>query len=754
MLAFIEVVFMNKNLPIYCLFFIYLAGFSQQIKKPLDSSVPLYKNATFNELEKNADVYYNKGNYTESLKLNIELLKKGLAEQNNYYIHQGYRNLGYDYLELNDTLHAKESFKKSEKYAKLSKNDTATALSYMDLANVYAELDQNYKKALQYHNKSITLFEKLKDSSGIADAHYNTILTAMAAKDFNKAYVHLLKAQKLNSFNKEYYNYIGIDILMGEYHIEKENYRLADDYLGKAIENAQKESLTFELESAYLALSKSLFRQKKYEEAYKTRLIFDKYLEENLRNVNNAQTETVSAQFQLSEYKKDVEAAELKNQLQAEIVKNKSNLNTILYIISAVLLLLFIFFLLAYRKRKQLVNQLKKRNFEILEAKQHAEKMSRSKTKFFSTVSHELRTPLYGVIGLSSILLEDPSLKSHEKDLKSLKFSADYLLALINDVLQINKIDANKLEAHITTFNIENLINKIGASFEYMRLQNKNKLVINISEEVPKVLKGNAIALSQILMNLVGNACKFTENGVITITVTPEETCPTKALLCFKIEDTGIGISEKDQKRIFNEFSQVDSENYSYQGTGLGLTIVKKLVSLSNSKIHLESKKEKGSSFWFSLIFDIAKTTEKKLEDSLLNKKLLINRRILIVEDNRINQAVTKKILKKNQVICSVAENGLQAVEQVKQNTFDLVLMDINMPIMDGLKATKEIRTFNTSTPIVALTAVEVEDMRLEIYDSGMNDIIVKPYDMNKFLQVILRNLTVYYSGKMEPQFF
>ncbi len=740
---------MCKKLLFYCFSIICISGFAQNL-----DSIPLYKKATFSELKENANIYYNKGEYLESLKLNIELLKKGLEEKNNNYIHQGYRNLGYDYLELDDSLQAKESFKKAEKYAKLSKNDTATALSYMDLANAYAELDLDYKKALQYHDKSNSLFEKLKDSAGMADAYYNTILTAMAAKDYKKAYVNILKARKLNRFNKNHFNFIGVDVLTGEYHIEKENYKLADSYLNKAIIEAKKENLTLELESAYLALSKSLYLQERYDEAYRARLEFDKYLETNLRNVNQAQKETVSAKFQVSEYRKDIEAAELKNQLQAEIVRNKSTLNTILYIISAVLLLLFIIFMLAYRKRKQLVMKLRKRNREFLEAKQLAENMSRSKTEFFSTVSHELRTPLYGVIGLSSILLEDPSLKGHKNDLKSLKFSADYLLALINDVLQINKIDSNKLEEHSTTFHLPDFIQKITASFEYMRLQNRNKLDVTISKKIPEMLQGNTIALSQILMNLVGNACKFTENGQITINISPKKITPEEALLCFYIRDTGIGISEKDQERIFNEFSQVDTENYSYQGTGLGLTIVKKLLAHYNSKINVKSVKGEGSEFWFTLKFNVVEKAATKIEDSLLNKKLLVKKRILIVEDNRINQAVTKKILEKNQVICSIAENGEQAIEQVKKNTFDLVLMDINMPVLNGLEATKKIRMFNSTIPIVALTAVEVEDLRFEIYDSGMNDIIVKPYDMNKFLQVILRNLTAFYSGNMAPQFF
>ena len=739
---------MNKNLLVFFLLFNCIFCYSQD--KQDYSDTLSFDDYSFKELEKAADIYYNKGNYRESLKINIELLKKGLASKNNNYIHQGYRNLGYDYLQLNDTLQAKESFTKSEKYAHLSKNDTATALSYMDLANVYAELYHDYQKAFRYHDLSIALFEKLKDSAGIADAHYNTIITALDAKDYDKAYDHILKARKLNDFNKEHFNYIGVDVLTGEYYLAIEKYNLADEYLHKAIAEAKKENLTLELESAYLALSKSLYAQNKYDEAYQTRLQYDTYLEDNLRNVNNAQTETVSAKFQVSEYRKDVEAAELKNQLQAEIVNNKSTINTILYIVSTVFLLLFIISLLAYRRRKQLAKKLEKRNLEIFEAKEQAEKMSKAKSEFFSTVSHELRTPLYGVIGLSSILLEEPALKDHKKDLKSLKFSADYLLALINDVLQINKIDSNKIEEHKTTFNLKSFIDKIAASFEYMCIQNKNEISVIIDENIPQLVHGNATALSQILMNLVGNACKFTENGKVTIHIIPEKITQDKVLLCFKIEDTGIGISEKDQARIFNEFLQVENENYSYQGTGLGLTIVKKLLAFSNSKINLKSEKGKGSTFWFTLEFSIVHSSEKKIENNLLNKELLIDKRILIVEDNRINQTVTRKILENNKVACFIAENGKEAVEQVKSHQFDLILMDVNMPVLNGLNATKIIRTFNKNVPIIALTAVEVEDVRFEIYDSGMNDIIVKPYDMNKFLKVILRNLTSFHSTKEE----
>jgi CheY-like chemotaxis protein len=397
---------------------------------------------------------------------------------------------------------------------------------------------------------------------------------------------------------------------------------------------------------------------------------------------------------------------------------------------------------MAYRKRKELYQALKEKNKEYLAAKDKSEQLARAKSNFFSTVSHELRTPLYGVIGLSTILLEDEKLKSHKKDLKSLKFSADYLLALINDVLQINKLDSNKAENDVSTINIREFVESIVSSFEYMRLQNKNKLHIEIDKGVPVLLSGNAIRLSQVLMNLIGNACKFTEDGDISVQISTLTASDERTTLQFVVKDTGIGIPKEKQDGIFNEFQQVDALHYNYQGTGLGLPIVKKLLGLSNSEISLESDLGQGAKFSFPYDFEIPEQVEQEKKFSPVNTQVLKGKRILIVEDNRINQIVTKKILEKHEIHCELSENGEEAVAKVQKDAFDLVLMDINMPVMNGMDATKMIRKFNKTIPIVALTAVEVEEIRYNIYNAGMNDIIVKPYDVTKFIQIVLKNCT------------
>ena len=733
-----------KNSFLFILFFVIFSSFYAQetlIEKEFLDVNNTEEKKEFQKLLDSSNNFYNNGEYTKSLKLNIKILNKAYKLKNPYFIHQGYRFLAYDYLFLNDTILAMDSFKKSENYAKLSENDTATAVTYMDLANVYSTT-KNYKKSFIYFNRSINLFDKIKDSAGLAKAHYNTAITAIETEEYDKALIHINKAKELNKFGDHSSFSINLDNFLGEYYINKKEYEKADSQFLKAIKGAKKDSLTVELENAYYLYSESLFEQNRFKEAYENFKIYDEYSDENSEIYTSSERYSLTQKFQLDEYRKDIKAAKLNNQLQSVIVKNKTMVNTILIIVSACFLLLLIALYSTSIKRIRLVNELRIKNKEALKAKEQSEQLSKAKVKFFSTVSHELRTPLYGVIGLSSILLEDKSLKKHKKDLKFLKFSADYLLALINDVLQINKLDSQAIENEQSSFNLKELIETITSSFEYMRIQNDNKLYIEISKDIPELIHGNTVHLSQVLMNLISNACKFTESGNVHIIVKPLKVNDSKLSIKFTIKDTGIGIAEEMLESIFDEFSQVNSHDYKNQGSGLRLPIVKKLLASLNSDITIKSKLGKGSSFSFVLDFDIVEKAVNTIGPIKLDSKILINKNILIVEDNRINQIVTKKILEKKGIICSIAENGVEAVNKAKEDSYDLILMDINMPIKNGIEASKEIRLFNKTTPIIALTAVEVEEMKNNIYLSGMNDIIVKPYDVSKFINSIIKNIS------------
>ena len=259
---------------------------------------------------------------------------------------------------------------------------------------------------------------------------------------------------------------------------------------------------------------------------------------------------------------------------------------------------------------------------------------------------------------------------------------------------------------------------------------------------------GDKVRLSQILMNLVGNAMKFTERGDIWIKTKLIESSENTSKIYFEIKDNGSGISKNNQELIFEEFSQLQSSNYNYQGTGLGLPIVKKLLLLFNSEINLVSKEGGGSTFSFTIEFKNGELSKEDFIQNLQDHDLSVEsimssgeKRILVVDDNRINQVVTKRILEQQQFVVDLCDNGVDAIERVRNNHFELVLMDVNMPGISGLEATKRIREFNKDIPIIALTAMEIDEIREEIHKSGLNDIIVKPYDTARFYQVIFKNL-------------
>lgn len=694
-----------------------------------------------NVLLDSSEYYYKSADYPNSLRINLKLLETALVSEDPIYINKGYRYLGYDYIAINDTIKAMESFKNAKKYATVLENYTAIGNAYMDIANLNT-INGNYKKAYKNHDKSIELFKKAKDTHLIVKGLYNSYVTAFTENDFDKMRFYLKKADQ-----EKYHPYIddklgtGFKLYWADYYVKKKRYNIAIKYAEETIELAKKYNYYLELADAYKLLSEIHSLAGDYEKAYKTRLLYDEAHHKIDQQNKNKESQLLEAQFSLEYYQKETNAAREKSILQEQIAAKNTLFNYFLLGICFISFLVLFIAFRAIKKTKQLNKALEVKNKEYLKAKEKSENLSKVKTQFFSTVSHELRTPLYGVIGLSTILLEDENLKDYNRDLTSLKFSADYLLALINDVLLLNKIDSKTLLKENKTFNIRELICNIVSSFEYIKTQNKNNINIDIDTEIPQFLKGNVVQLSQVLMNLIGNACKFTENGDINICLKNEKIEDDTISIEFVIKDTGIGISKEKQEAIFDEFTQIEQMDYTYQGTGLGLPIVKKLIKLSNSEIFLESDIGKGSKFTFVLEYTIVKDVATKIKTPGINTIALENKKILVAEDNRINQIVTKKMLEKMGVICTLANNGKEAVDLVNVNKFDLVLMDLNMPIMDGFDATLDIKKINKKLPVVALTAVEVEEVRNKIKDVGMNGIIVKPYNTNKFKQVILENI-------------
>lgn len=692
---------------------------------------------------------YDAYNYKDVIKYGASLIRKGKEFNSDYHTFLGYDMLGGVYSEIDDTLQGRIFSEKALEVARTSKSDSLIAWGTLNLGILYSDRPQTYQKAVRYFEESIAINKKNNELDQVYLTYINLAWTHLDHGEVDKAHTVLKKAKsisgqiKVHSLNKCY-----LVLLFGRYHLAKKEYSRAIDELKSVAKEADKDSITDLALEAYKNLAIGYQGRNDYKNAFESLGKYNQYRKKAFTEEKIEETEKARANFDLKQAHKNLNAALIEKQTSQALISKSKSLTTILIAATIILFIALLGFYLFFDTRKKYIGQLKSKNKELIVAKEKAEKLSKVKTRFLSTVSHELRTPLYGVIGISTLLIEDEKLKAYKEDLASLKFSADYLLALVNDVLLLSKMDAEAITLAEIPFKLDFLLQNIIRSFEFILQKNNNKLHLQIDEDIPDALIGDSIRLSQILINLIGNAAKFNQDGNIwlaldLVKVTNKDLYQTR----FSIKDDGLGIPLDKQKIIFEEFSQIEHANHSYKGTGLGLTIVKKLLKLYKSKIHLKSNPGEGSEFSFSL--NLKKDTDKAVKKKPQNNASLNvaenfeNRdlHILIVDDNRINQKITQKILERYHVRSSLASDGQQAVEMNRSQNFDMILMDINMPKINGMEAARMIRNYDVNIPIIALTAVELDEMRHAILDSGISDIIHKPFDVREFLNIILKNL-------------
>ncbi len=382
----------------------------------------------------------------------------------------------------------------------------------------------------------------------------------------------------------------------------------------------------------------------------------------------------------------------------------------------------------------------------IMRAKKKAEHTALIKAKFLSTMSHEIRTPMNAVIGLTNILLQENPRTDQVENLNTLKFSADLLLSLINDILDFSKIEAGKISFENFDFELHALIQNIKNTIKLKAEEKNLKFETIIDPAVPEMVNGDQVRLSQILTNLTANAIKFTNEGEVLIDLKLISKTEDNVTVRFSVKDTGIGIDESKFEKIFQSFSQADTDTTrKFGGTGLGLSITKKLLDLQGSNINVESKMGKGSNFFFDLTFQTATQAvpENKNENRSYNFESFKGTKILLVEDNKINVLVAKKFLNKWNLNIDTAENGEIALEMIQNTDYKLVLMDLEMPVMDGYTATQKIRQLKLSKyknlPIIALSASAISDFRTKAIKVGMNEFVTKPFNPGELHNVISR---------------
>jgi signal transduction histidine kinase len=699
------------------------------------------KKSIENQINK-AGVSFNNGEYDKALNYSKSALVRSFKINDYHLIAQSYNAIGVVYDEFSQPKHAISFYNKALLYASRIENDSLNDWIYSNLGSVYYYSKIDVNKGIKFYKKSLEYAIKINDSVQITYTKLNIASAYLSLNDFENGISYINQTQDYIHRKGQNEMRFTLKSLLGTYNTKVNQPEKAVQYYTEAIAMAQQYKMNSFLINVYdnLAQHYKDYKQFDLEKQYREKsaaLHKSTYSEDKQKVLYES-----IMQIQLDEYRVQLERIELENEKQQQKIK-ETNVITILFLVIFGVLLVLIFTL--YRSN----NFRRKSNFKLLqanaalkEAKEKAEEASLMKSQFVSTITHELRTPLYGVVGITDIITDEHKELADSPHLSSLKFSARYLLSLVNDILQLNKMDDKHTVLVNEVFNLSEEMETITNSVQYIAENNVNELTITIDKAIPKYLLGDKLRLSQIIMNLTSNALKFTRNGQVSIAMNQIDVKDNIHNIEFKITDTGVGIAPADQEKIFEMFVQVSRSDEDYQGTGLGLSIVKKIITLFGSKIHLESELNKGTKFTFTIGFEAAKVNEKAIitDEIDLNAHYLL--KVLVVEDNKINQLVTQKIMDKNNIKSDMVADGFAALHLLETQKYDVILMDINMPIINGFETTKRIRSLGITTPIIALTAFDKEEIKEQVFASGMNDILIKPFEPAKLFEMIQQQVS------------
>lgn len=677
-----------------------------------------------------------------SIRLANEALTLAINNKDNEFAAKAYNLIGLNYADFSDVNKAVDAYKKGLEYAHFTRNDTIKSWLSNNLANAYCYNEIDFNEGVKYYKLGLKYAEKLKNENEITFTKLNLTSALFRVANHQEGILYLIDTKDFVDNNDDVEAKISFYSLYADYYNNaSHNFGKAEEYYTKAYEISKSNETEFiksHIANLYNDIAQFYSKYKKFDKAFIFLNKSDSLKTEIYNSERISKVAQVSNEVDKSEVERNLQKIKQEKLRHEEKLEDTKIIVTLFIVIFSILTLLLISTFRNNRLRVENNLELQKANDELQKAKEEAEKASNIKSQFISTISHELRTPLYGVIGTTDIIEEEHPELANSSHLKALKFSANYLLSLVNDILKVYKIEENKVILEDNIFNLVDTIENIKESLETISRKNNNKIQVLVDSSIPEFLIGDKIRLSQIIINLMSNSLKFTNNGKITIKADLDKIEDQHYFIKFKVIDTGIGIPKKFQASVFDKFVQIERREDDYQGTGLGLTIVKKLIDLFNGSIELESEEGKGTTFTFIIPLksgvEEAKQFIEEVEVDLSESKTY---KVLVVEDNKINQIVTKRLLENHNFDCEIVDDGFQAIEILETHHFDAILMDINMPKINGFDTSKIIRKKGYTIPIIAVTAFERQEILDKAREAQINDVIAKPFEAYKLFKMI-----------------
>lgn len=690
-----------------------------------------------------AEQHYLDYDYSKSILTAKKLVDYAQEVGNDVYLAWGYDIIAGNNAFINEMAEAETAFLKALYHADIAPEYEIKSYVYYNAAQFYGDNPEHIKASEELHLKAVELACKEKDTASLIYNYIGLSYAHRLAGNLDMAEDYLKQSGPyINSSKASPENTLSYHFLKGIFASSKGKKIEAKKHFETALKLAKKDNIEADYLEVFYAYGEFLLATNQFEEAS---AIYQKYADLYAKNFNSkkvTKAKAANSRMKLEEYKNTMNLMQRDKEYSDMIIKrSRQNVTYGAIVFMALNILLTLLFINKKRLSKANKN-LQGKNKELTVAKNDAERLAKVRERFISRVSHELRTPLYGVIGLTDILEEKHPQIEQDENLRALKFSGNYLMTLINNILQVDKIDAAKVVVQNKPFCIQRLVTDLGNTFNFSLNKKGNKLHVHIDNNICQTLMGDAPKISQILVNLLGNASKFTKNGNVWLDIRLVGQSASANTIKFTVKDDGIGISEANQETIFDEFSQVGKIQSAYQGTGLGLSIVKYLVEAMDSKVIFHSELNKGTEFSFEITFALGQDTGTPCVENR-NIKPLTSRiyRVLAVDDNKINLLVARKYLAGDDFECITVENGYEGIRLFEKEQFDLVLMDINMPEINGIETAKHIRAINDEVPIIAFTAVDQSASNKDYIAEGFNDLIIKPCSKEQLLHTVWKNL-------------